>query len=157
MPSLTVMVLPGSAVPTNVGVVSLVTPLAVGEVTTGALGATVSTVNGRVTAALVLPAGSVAVALIVCAPSAKGRLELQFQLPLASTVAVQSVTTPSLTVTVLPGSPIPVIVGVLSLVVLLTVGEITLGAAGVVVSTVNARGAVVDVPPAPSVTVAVML
>ena len=61
--SLTVIVLPGSATPLTVGVLSPLVELGAGAVTTGATGATVSTVTGTsAPAGLVLPAGSVATA-----------------------------------------------------------------------------------------------
>ncbi len=112
-PSFTVTVLPASAVPVIVGVLSLVLKVSVGVITTGAAGATVSTVTATgVLAGLVLPAGSVAVGVRVCGPLVKGVLGVQVQLPAPSTTAVQTVVAPSFTVTVLPGSPVPLIGGV---------------------------------------------
>jgi hypothetical protein len=61
----TVIVAPGSPVPVTVGVGSLVLDPAVGEVTTGAAGATVSTTKERNDVADTLPPVSVCVALIV--------------------------------------------------------------------------------------------
>ena len=136
-PSLTVTVLPGSAVPPMAGVLSLV--WVTGVVIVGPAGAALSTLKLRVAAGPVLPAGSVAVASTVCRPSAKVGV-VQDQLPLALVTAVQSVTPPSFTVTVLPGSAVPVMVGVLSLVLKVSVGVTTTGAAGATVSTVNTRG-----------------
>jgi hypothetical protein len=156
-PSRTVTVLLGSAEPEIVGVVSLSGLPLLGEVTVGAAGPTVSTVNVRVVGGLVLPAGSVAVTANACGPSLKGVVGVQLQLPLPSAVAVQMGTPPSLTVTVLPGSAVPFMVGVLSLVVLPVVGEITVGAAGAVLSIVNVRVGDVALPPPESVTVAAMV
>ncbi|NJM42243.1 MAG: hypothetical protein HC853_16630 [Anaerolineae bacterium] len=122
------------------------------------LGAVLLTVNGVVVVGLVLPAGSVVVVASVCGPLLNG-VVVQLQLPLVSATAVQSTgpPTPSRTVTVLPGSAVPVTVGVLSLVVLLSVGLVTAGAAGAVVSIVKLRGALAGpVLPALSVWVAVM-
>ncbi len=68
----TVTVLPASAVPLIAGVGLLIEAPFAGALTTGAAGAVVSTVKG--TAAElgeVLPAASVAVALALCAPSAR--------------------------------------------------------------------------------------
>jgi hypothetical protein len=146
-PSRTVIVSPGVPVPTKVGVLSPLGALVVGEITPGGSGATVSTSKLRVAGALTLPAGSVAVALMLCGPSAKARLGVQLQLPLASAVAVQSVTPPSVTRTVLPASAVPVIVGVLSLVFCPAVGEPITGATGARLSTPNVIGGVVVVPP----------
>jgi hypothetical protein len=158
VPSFTVTVLPGSAVPPIAGVVSLV--CVTGVVMAGAAGAVLSTSKLRVAAGPVLPLGSVAVANTVCGPSLKGALGVQLHWPavgpLASAVAVQSVTPPSFTVTVLPASAVPVMVGVLSLVLKFSVGVMMTGAAGATVSTVTGAGALAGlVLPAGSVWVAV--
>jgi hypothetical protein len=58
-PSVTVTVAPGSPVPVNVGVESLVTDPEVGAVTTGAIGAVVSMVTPMVVAGDSFPEGSV--------------------------------------------------------------------------------------------------
>ena len=64
--TMTVTVLPASAVPVYVGVLSLVTEPLAGVSTTGAAGGVVSTVNVLVfDCALVLPTASVAVAFTV--------------------------------------------------------------------------------------------
>ena len=137
-PSFTVTVALGSAVPVIVGVLSLVLKFSVGVTTTGAAGATVSTVIvlGAL-AGLVLPAGSVAVAVNVCGPLLKGVVAGQVQLPAPSATAVQTVVAPSFTVTVLPGSAWPLTGGVA--VPTVPVGELTLGATGAAVSTVKLR------------------
>ena len=154
-PSLTATVLPGSAVPPMAGVVSLV--CVTGCVTDGATGAVLSTLKLRVAAGPVLPAGSVAVTSTVCGPSPNAGV-VQLKLPLASATAVQSVTPPSVTFTVLPGSAVPVMIGVLSLVLNVSVGVTTTGAAGATVSTVTASGVLTGpVLPAGSVAVAVRL
>ena len=154
-PSFTVMVLPGSAVPLNVGVVSLTTWLGVGALTTGVAGGVLSTVIGRVLAGPVLPAGSVAVALSVCAPSLRAKGGVQVQLPLASTTALQITgpPAPSVTLTVLPGSPVPLTVGVVSLKMLPAVGAMMAGAMGAVESIVTGTLVAGLVLPAGSVAV----
>jgi len=89
----------------------------------------------------------------LCAPAG-----VQVQLPL-DTVAVQTVLPfSSLTVTTAPFSPVPVNVGVLSLVEALLLGDVITGAAGAVVSMVIGKALLAaDVLPAVSVWVAVML
>ena len=136
VPSFTVTVLFGSAVPAIVGVAFDVVLPSAGAVTTGAAGATVSTVKflGADTG-LVLPAGSVATAVTVCKPSLSGAAGEQLQLPNALAVVVQSGRPPSLTVTVLFGSAVPPIIGVLSFVCV--TGVVTLGATGAVLSTLK--------------------
>ena len=152
-PSLTVMVAPGSPVPPIVGWVLGETLAAAGVLTIGATGACVSTVKLRVVAGLTLPPASVAVALIVCAPSAIGRLGVQLQLPLVSVVAVHRSTPFSVTLTVLFGSALPLMAGVLSLVLLLAAGVLITGVPGDSESTVKLSGDVVVEPPG-SVTLA---
>ena len=58
---------------------------------------------------LVLPAGSLAVAVMVWLPGA--RLLMQLHMPLASAIAVQTTTPFSETVTVAPASAVPVMTG----------------------------------------------
>lgn len=151
----TVTAAPGTPVPLKVGVVSLSTTPVAGElIDEDAL----LIVNERAVAGLTLPATSVAVAITLCAPLIMPVGASHVQLPLASAVAVQTVVVPSTNVTVLPASAVPLKVGVLSLVVLLAAGLLMTGAAGAVLSMVNAR--VVDavpVLPVASVAVAVML
>ena len=156
-PSRTVTVLLGSDEPETVGVVLVSGLPALGADTVGATGATVSTVNARVVAGPVLPAGSVAVTANTCGPLLRGVVGVQLQLPLASAVAVQTGAPPSVTFTVLPGSAVPLIVGSVLDVVLLAAGEVTTGAVGAVVSTVNVRVGEVRLPPPESVTVAAMV
>jgi hypothetical protein len=156
-PSVTVTVAPGSPVPVTVGVLSLVLEPFTGAVITGAAGAVVSTVNVTgAEAGLGLPAGSVCVAVIVCEPSANGAVGVQVHEPSACTVAVQTLVPPSVTVTVLPGSPVPVTGGVGLLMVDPSAGPVITGAVGAVVSTVNLSGAEAGLTlPAASVWVAV--
>ena len=97
---------------------------------------------------LVLPAGSVAWAVIVCGPIASGLLGVHDQWPVASTNATHTGVPLSLTVTVLPGSPVPENVGRVE-VVPLSVGDVIVGVVGGVVFTVklfSALGAVVGPP-----------
>src|SRR5690606_20493431 len=122
LPSVRVTVLPGSAVPL------MVVPL-LGSIT-GAAGATESTV--MLAGALVLPVGSVAVALTTV-PSGSGVPGVKLQLPLPSAVAwPMGLPLPSVRVTVLPGSAVPLIVVPL-------LGLIT-GAGGALASTVTVAG-----------------
>jgi hypothetical protein len=133
-PSVTCTVLFGSAVPLMVGVLSLTTLPGAGEVIAGVAGTVLSIVTGRVVGALVLPAGSVAVAASVCGPSLNAKGEVQLQVPSACTTAVQRVgpPTPSVTLIVLLGSPVPLNVGVVSLSVLPAVGATIAGGTGAV-------------------------
>ena len=103
-PSYTEIVVPASAVPVNVGVLSPVTssvedaPVSDAGARSGVpgtAGAAVSTVMFSVPeAALTLPAASVAVAEIACAPSARTP-EVKLQLPAPSAVVVPSRVAPS--------------------------------------------------------------
>ena len=145
-PSVTLIVSLGVPVPLIVGVVPLMGVLPEGEVIVGATGATVSTLKGSDVGRLVLPAGSVAVTLSVCAPSAIGRVGVQLHAPLALATAVQTGTPFSVTLTVLPGSAVPLTVGVLSFVLPLAAGAVTVGAVGAVLSTPKVTGGVVVVP-----------
>ncbi|MNO69662.1 hypothetical protein D3C76_605200 [compost metagenome] len=125
LPSVRMTVLPGSAVP----LISL--PL-LGS-TTGATGATESTVV--VACGLVLPVGSVAVAFTTV-PLASGVPGVKLQLPLPSAVTWPiGLPLPSVRVTVLPGSAVPLIV--------LPLLGLTAGAAGACESTVVLVGALV--------------
>lgn len=148
--------LPGSAVPEITGVLLLVVLPAVGVLIAGAIGAVLSTVTliGLLTG-LVLPAGSVTIAVRVCGPFVNGVLGVQIQTPLASATAVQIVVGPSLIVTVLLGSAVPDSVGVVSLSTWPGAGAPTVGASGKLPSTVIGRVATALVLPAGSVAVKV--
>ncbi|GCE96939.1 hypothetical protein NIES46_50140 [Arthrospira platensis NIES-46] len=143
-------VLPGSAVPS-------ITPLVISLVViSGASGALVSTVKLTVVdSSDVLPAASVADAVKLNSPSAKAVAGVNVQLPESSAVAVP-IELPSRNIsTVLPGSAVPVISGVVSLVAPVVV---IVGASGAVVSTVKLTGVdSSDVLPAASVADAVKL
>ena len=172
-----VTVLPASAVPVKVGVVSLVilsvsdSPVSDPAARSGADGAAGLPVSIEIArpadAAETLPAASVAVIVIVCAPSLSVEA-VMLQLPLPSAVALPTVPATELpSVTVLPASAVPVNVGVLSLVTL-SVLELPesdplarSGAAGVAgtdasIATANAEDAL-ETLPAASVAIAVML
>ena len=137
-PFMRVTVAPGSPVPETAP-----TPL-VGAMTGAAT--VVSTVMGSAVGALVLPAGSVAVTLRALRPSASVDV-LVLQLPLASTTAVPTVVPAAFwMVMVSPGVPVPLSVGVVSLVLLsprlpvsLLLSKAAAGAAGAVVSMVTLR------------------
>ena len=125
LPSVRVMVLPGSAVP----LISL--PL-LGS-TTGAAGATESTVVEA--CGPVLPVGSVAVAMITV-PLASGEPGVKLQLPLPSAVTWPiGLPLPLVSVTVAPASAVPLMVVPL-------LGSIT-GAAGALESTVTVAAGLV--------------
>ena len=79
----------------------------------------------------------------------------QVQFPPASTVAEQVCPAPSSTFTVAPISPVPVKVGVVSDVVELSAGDVTVGCAGAEVSTVTSKSAERAEVLAPSSAVAV--
>lgn len=155
--SLTVTLLPASAVPANIGVVVLIAPALGGLLTTGAAGACVSICNTTgAESAPILPAASVALAVIVYVPLLNGVLGVQIQSPFWSVVAVQSVLPPSFTLTWLPASAVPVKAGVVSLVALPLAGLLMLGAAGAAKSIVKLTGAdTLPVLPAGSIAVAV--
>lgn len=139
--------------------VALVVAFAAGEVTAGALGATVSTVKGTEVEAWLVPSVVVAVAATVCGPSASAGETSHDQVPVEETVAVQAgVLLPSTyTRTSAPGVPVPDTVGVVSLVDWPRVGEtMTGGPGGVAGATVKLRAGVDGLAlPAGSVAVAV--
>src|SRR5574343_858330 len=80
-----------------------------------ALGTAVSMVTGTLLL-VVLPAGSVAVTGKVAAPSGSGWVGVTLHVPSGLTVVVNTSPVGLVTVMVLPGSPVPLRVGVLSLV-----------------------------------------
>src|SRR5919106_1541868 len=138
--SVTVTVEAGSPVPEMVGVLSLVEVPLTGSSMTGAA-AVVSTV--KVTgseAGETLPAASVCVAVTVCSPSASSVGTPNVQVPSGPTVVVPTTTPSMVTSTVAPGSPVPVMVGVLSPVTSPSVGDVITGASGAAVSTTNVTG-----------------
>ncbi|MND91504.1 hypothetical protein D3C80_836290 [compost metagenome] len=101
---------PGSAVPV-IGVPSIAR-----EVTAGAAGGAVSIVTLVVDVPEVLPAASLEVTVMTCGASFSGVPDVQLQLPSGCTVAVTGDALPSIeTVIFVPGSPVPLRVGVLSL------------------------------------------
>ncbi len=125
LPSVRITVLPGSAVPLRL--------LPLLRLTVGVVGATPSTVV--LPWPLVLPAGSVAVALTTV-PSASGVDGVKLQLPLPSAVTCPiGLPLPSVRVTVAPGSAVPLISAPLL--------GLTTGAAGATESTVVLAGALV--------------
>ena len=115
----TVTVAPGSVLPSMVGVLSLVRPSpftpesdAGSSQALGASGAMVSITTGS-TVVPVLPAGSSSVTTMSTGPSGIGSFGVTDQLPLGSTVVVAFSPVGNTTVMVSPGSPVPVMVGVL--------------------------------------------
>ena len=169
--SLTVMVSPATPVPLSVGVLSLVrlsprvpVSLTVASAAVGAAGALVSMVTGTVVGALTLPAGSVAVTLMLLTPSASSVLGVTLQLPSAATTAVCTSPPGKVTVMVSPGVPAPPMVGVLSAVMLsptvpesLMAASAAAGAAGGVVSSTKLPERAGLMLPAMSVTVVLVV
>jgi len=151
-------VLSASAAPLKVGVLSLVVFPSVGLEISGAAGAEVSTVTLIVVEIdEMLPAASVALAVIECVPSLKALLGVKLQSPEPSAAIVPSELPPSKTSTVLSASAVPLKVGVASLVIALSAGLVISGALGAVVSIVTLIAAeAVEVLLAASVALAVI-
>ena len=103
----------------------------------------------------VLPAASVAVAVILCVPSSNAAVGVNVHLPVASAVVLPNKVVPSKTLTLVFASAVPAIAGVFLFVAAFSVID---GAAGGVVSTTNASTAEAPlVLPAVSLAVAVIL
>src|SRR5437588_500300 len=131
----------------------------------GAVGAAVSMVTLRAADVVLLPAASVALAVMLCVPSLNVLL-VMLQLPLPSAVVVPSTVLPSSNTTALLASAVPEKVGVVTLLMLsvlelpLSLAAIRSGTetAGPVVSMVMLSPAEADETlPATSVALAVML
>lgn len=136
---------PGSPVPVILGLRELVIVIT---------GGVISRVNGTIVVGDIFHAGSVATTLILFghSTSAGDISHAQFQLP--STTTVQVSPSGPVTVIVSHGIPVPVTVGVASLSSIPSVGEVTIGATGIVVSIVTGReGDGSEVFPARSVSV----
>ena len=88
----------------------------------------------------VLPAGSAAVAVTVCEPGGRSAGTVTVKVPSGPTIAVPMTVPSTETVTVEPGSPVPVMVGVGSVVWLPFAGPTRTGEAGGLVSTVKVVG-----------------
>ena len=118
----------------------------VGEVITGALGAAVSTVTiTPVLAGLVFPPASVCVAVRLLSPSLSATVGVIENVPPAVQFAVGSTAVPfTSSVTVLPASQVPFISGVLSPVLVPSVGEVITGALGAAVSILTILSTLVD-------------
>ena len=82
----------------------------------GALGALMSTTKGKSPVAALVSPPICATAVKVCAPSARAVLGVKLQRPLASTVVLPATVPSTLTTMVLAGTPVPLTVGVVSLV-----------------------------------------
>src|SRR5215212_942393 len=138
--------------------VGLVLLVLVPEVILGALGAMVSTV--MLTAAEadeVLPAASLAVAVMECVASLRFAPGVKVQVPVLLAVVVPMLPAPSKTVTVLLASAVPLMAGLLLLVMVPSAGLVMPGALGTTVSMVMLRtGEAGEVLPAASVALAVM-
>jgi len=169
-------VVPASAVPAKVGVVTLVisslldVPLSLAAVMSGVegmAGAVVSMVMlSALDATLVLPAASVALAVMLCVPSLRALTVMPGEL-YAAAVPLPTCVAPSKRVTVLPASAAPVKAGVVVLVMLSVLDE-PVSVAAVMSGAVGAAGAVVSIVaerpvdaaltfPATSVALAVMV
>ena len=148
----TSIVSPASPLPFITGVLSAV----FSSSTIGASGAIESILTFPLICGDSFPAGSVAVTTIFTSPSSITEVICTAYVPSSSTVAVSVCSFPCAsvyaTVIVAPGSPLPVIIGVLSLVV----NSSTVGASGAILSIVIILGSVFsDSFPALSVVVAV--
>lgn len=139
--SVNVIVEPFSPVPVNIGVVSCVAAPFTGAVISGAVGAVVSTVRLIGEPGVLLPTASVAVGVTVVAPCGSGDGGVHDQLPFATVVVQIVFPASSVKLTVEPFSPVPVKVGVVSLITAPSVGAVIVGAVGAVASTVIATGA----------------
>src|SRR5690606_35148773 len=108
-PSTTVTVAPGSPVPEITGERKSVEERNAGPVITGASGAVVSTTTvTSFDSSEVFPAWSVCVATNVYSRSSNGSSGVPHQLPSSSTSTTKmTFPSPSTTVTVAPGSPVP--------------------------------------------------
>src|SRR5215212_9755439 len=142
--------------------VGLVLLVLVPEVILGALGAMVSTVMlTAAEAGEVLPAASLAVAVMECVALLRFAPGVKVQLPVLSAGVVPMMLAPSplpsKTVTVLLASAVPLMVGLLLLVMVPLAGLLMLGALGTTVSMVRLRTAeAAEVLPAASLALAVM-
>jgi hypothetical protein len=135
----TVTVLWASAVPEMTGVEVFTTAPLTGVTTTGAEGATVSTVKEReLEAGPVLPTASVALAVTAWVPCESAVLGVKLQLPEPSASAVPATVPSKATVTVLWASAVPEMMGVVLTSAPLA-GVSTTGAEGASVSTVKER------------------
>lgn len=138
--SVTLSTAPASAVPVISGVLILVLKVSVGVMITGVAGASVSIVTALVPAGLVLPAGSVALALSVYSPGVSGVVGVHAQVPAAVTVVEHSGIPPAVTVITAPTSPVPVMVGVVSFTLPPLAGDTIAGATGAMVSILIVSG-----------------
>ena len=136
----------GLAVLLSVLLLPVSVPAVMSGAVAGADGPVVSMVMGSSSlGSLVLPALSMAVAVRLCRPSINGVVSVAVQVPSAATTAVPTGVAPSKIVMVLPASPVPVSVGVVSLVrssLLLTPLSLAgarsmVGVAGAMASTVS--------------------
>jgi hypothetical protein len=153
----TVTVLWASAIPEMRGVEVFTTAPLAGVSTTGAEGATVSTVKEReLEAGPVLPTASVALAVTAWVPCESAVLGVKLQWPEPSASAVPAKIPSKATVTVLWASAVPEITGAEVFTTTPLAGVTTTGAAGATVSTVKEWGPEAElVLPAASVTWAV--
>ena len=136
----TVTVMLASAVPEMKGVAVLTNAPFAGVATTGAAGATVSTVNHRaLETELVLPAASVTWAVTTCAPCERAVPGVKFQAPEPLATAVPAAVPSKKIVTVLSASAVPETTGVEVFTTAPLEGVTNRGALGATVSTVKER------------------
>ena len=122
--------------PDTVGVGPVVDPLA-GCTTTGGAGAVVSRMKVDSAGSDSLPAASVCTATTVYSSSSNGVVTGISQELSSSTTTSPSSVPLRVTVIVAPGSPVPAIVGVSSVIVEPSTGAVMVGASGAVASTVK--------------------
>ena len=101
-----------------------------GLTTTGAAGATVSTVKFTGELNGVVPLAFVAVAVATCAPFDSAEEGVQLKAPAASVVVVQTITPSTLTLIVTLGLDVPLMTGWLLPVTLLFAGAVITGVSG---------------------------
>ena len=145
LPSITVIVDPGSAVPANVGVVVVRVALASGLNTTGAAGNEISIITITTSAVDTLPSRSVEVIERICVPSARGIAGVIVYTQNSSTIASAMIAPlASVRVMVVPGSPVPLMVGVVLLNVFPEADQ-SVGVTGGIVSAMMSRDPVMIV------------
>ena len=141
LPSITVIVDPGSAVPANVGVVVVRVAPASGVSTTGAAGNEISITTITISTNDILPSRSIDATERVCVPSERGIASVTVNDPSGLTiVSAIIVPDPSVMVIVVPGSAVPANVGVgLLSVAPEAANDVSVGVTGGIVSAMIVR------------------
>jgi hypothetical protein len=148
-------IVPGSPVPVIVGVGVATVDADSGDTIVGAVGAIVSTISAIVIGVLAIPLLPICVPTRVLLPSGRADVTGHTYVPDADTVVVHTVVPARVNVTVAPGAPLPVMVGVGLLVLEPLAGADTINNAGVELSIVNVTLDTGDTFPAASVCVTV--